>query len=79
MKEVGNARIRPYGKGELIDAYCGECLTPRAGQRWLKNELEKYPGLMDRLVELGYTPRQRIFTCAQVKTIFEAIGEPGEN
>jgi len=68
--------VRPYSKRELIDAYCGDYLTARAGQRWLKDELEKCPGLMESLVRLGYTPRQRIFTCAQVKVIFEAIGAP---
>lgn len=76
MNEETPARIRPYGKRELIDAYCGDILTPRAGERWFKDELRKYPGLMDTLNYLGYTPRQRIFTRAQVRAIFAAIGPP---
>lgn len=76
MKEENSIRIRPYSKKELIVAYCGDYLSERAGRHWLKEELEKYPGLMEELVRLGYTRRQRNFTCAQVRAIFEAIGVP---
>lgn len=59
MKEESSMHIHPYGKKELIEAYCGNYLTERGARRWFKNELEKCPGLMDTLVRLGYSPRQR--------------------
>ncbi len=70
-------KVRPYSKSELIEAYSAGIMSERAGERWFRKELELYPGLMDTLRTLGYQPRQRIFTRAQVQAIFDAIGAPG--
>ena len=78
MKDSYNttSKVRPYNKGELIAAYTGDIMTTNAGKRWFQKEISQYPGLMDTLKRLGYTPRQRIFTRAQVQAIFDAIGAP---
>ena len=69
-------RLRPYSRKELVAAYTDGYLSPRAGAAWLQRELTSYPGLMDTLRQLGYTPRLRNFTRAQVRAIFDAIGPP---
>ena len=69
-------RLRPYSRKELVAAYTGDFMSARSGSAWLQRELENYPGLMERLRELGYTPRLRNFTRAQVRAIFDAIGPP---
>ena len=76
MKKVHSYPIRAYSKGELIDAYCGNIYALRTRRRWFRRELETYPGLMDTLLRLGYKKNQRIYTRAQVKAIFDAIGAP---
>jgi hypothetical protein len=66
-------------KGRAIVA-CLLCVLDAAAQEQapmdsVENK-EKKPGLMERLRELGFTPRSKIFSRAQVKAIFEALGEP---
>lgn len=68
--------LRPYGKSELALAYTQGRLSERAALNWLHTEIEHYPGLSDRLRKLGYYSTQKMFTLAQVRAIFEAIGEP---
>lgn len=68
--------IRPYSKTELALLYTNKTMTPERAKRWLSHEIEVYPGLMERLKELGYKPKQRIFTIAQMRAIIECIGEP---
>lgn len=71
-----NHNNRPWGKAELAHAYIGAHMTDRSARQWLRDELERYPGLMDELCRLGYSPRAKRFTVAQVRAIFAAIGEP---
>ncbi len=68
--------VRPYGKSELALAYTQGSMSERAALNWLHNEIEHYPGLSERLRELGYYATQKVLTLAQVRAIFEAIGEP---
>lgn len=71
-----NTPVKPYGKGELATMYVGPSVPENTARKWLAKELKSYPGLMEELRRLGYNPRQHAFTIAQVRAIFEAIGEP---
>ena len=72
MKEF---EIRQYGRTELAQLYSPD-ITPESAWKKLKQWIDHYPGLDERLHTLGYHPRQRIFTPAQVAMIVGAIGEP---
>ena len=61
-------RIRPYGRMELAQAY----LAHRKLQHWIAI----YPGLADRLHDMGYRPTERLYSPAMVRAIVEALGEP---
>lgn len=76
MKDPNEPPLRPYGKTELALAYTRGYMSPRSALSWLHTELRKSPGLMERLQQLGYSPRQKILTRAQVSAIFDAIGPP---
>ena len=68
--------IRPYGKTELALAYTHGVMSPRSSLNWFNRELAQYPGLLDRLKELGYRPYQNTITIAQLRTIIQFIGTP---
>ncbi len=68
--------IRVYGRSELAQLYYGRPISDRGARMWFMKELSHVPGLMERLRELGFTQRSKIFSRAQVKAIFEALGEP---
>ncbi len=68
--------LRVYGRSELARLYYGRPISDRSARRWFQNELSCVPGLMERLRELGYSPKGKIFSRAQVKAIFDALGEP---
>lgn len=68
-------KIREYGRTELALAYC-PAITPDAAWRKLRHWIRLFPGLDDRLASIGYTPRSRSFTPAQVQLIVDALGEP---
>ncbi len=67
--------IRQYGRTELAQVYSPE-ITPEAAWKKLRGWIDHYPGLPEQLQALGYTPKQRIFTPAQVQAIVDAIGRP---
>ena len=68
--------IRPYGKTELALAYTHGVMSPRSSLNWFNREIAQYPGLHDRLKELGYRPYQNTITIAQLRTIIQFIGTP---
>ncbi len=68
--------FRPYGKSELALLYIKANVSQRVALNWLNQEIALYPGLLDRLHELGYKPKQRIITLAQLRAIVDAIGAP---
>lgn len=68
-------RIREYGRTELALCYCPD-ITGDAAWRKLRKWIERFPGLMDSLRNLGYDGSQRSFTPKQVYIIVEALGEP---
>lgn len=68
--------IRPYGKTELALAYTHGVMSPRSSLNWFNREIAQYPGLLDRLKELGYRPYQNTITIAQLRTIIQFIGTP---
>lgn len=68
--------VKPYGKSELGQMYVKNPLSRRAALDWMNREIASYPGLLERLRELGYRRGQRLFTVAQVRAIVEAIGAP---
>jgi len=68
--------VRPYGKAELAHMYKGHGCTDSNARHWLNIEIRKCPGLLDELHRLGYSPTQKVFTLAQVRAIFNAIGKP---
>ncbi|MCQ2282975.1 MAG: DUF4248 domain-containing protein [Bacteroidales bacterium] len=69
--------IRVYGRSELAQIYYGRPISDRGARRWFMRELGYVPGLMEKLHALGFTPKGKIFTPAQVAAIFDALGEPG--
>ena len=68
--------IRPYGKTELALAYTHGVMSPRSSLNWFNREIAQYPGLLDRLKELGYRTYQNTITIAQLRTIIQFIGTP---
>ena len=68
--------IRPYGKTELALAYTHGVMSPRSSLNWFNREIAQYPGVLDRLKELGYRPYQNTITIAQLRTIIQFIGTP---
>lgn len=75
MDEESKA-LRVYGRTELARLYFGQAYSDRTARRWLAREIGYVPGLWERLRQLGYTERGKIFTREQVKAIFEALGPP---
>lgn len=72
----GDFALRPCCKYELALAYTRGTMTRRNALCWLRTEIAKNPPLRRRLDELGYSPRQKMLTRAQVAAIFDAIGPP---
>lgn len=68
--------VRPYGKAELGHMYRGDDCKDRAARIWMDREISKCPGLREELRRLGYNTNQKDYTIAQVRAIFNAIGEP---
>ena len=67
--------IREYGRQELAQLYRPD-IQPESAWKKLKQWIEQYPGLTERLSALGYDGCAHCFTPAQVRAIVEAIGEP---
>ena len=68
-------KIKEYGRTELARLYSPD-ITPEAAWKKLRLWIHHFPGLTEQLQSLGYHPRQRIFTPAQVRAIVDALGEP---
>ncbi len=67
--------IREYGRQELACLYC-PTLKPDFAWKKLRQWMDLYPGLTDRLRVTGYDGSRRSFTPQQVSIIVEAMGEP---
>ena len=52
---MGKIKIREYGRTELAQVYSPD-ITPEAAWRKLRNWIALFPGLTDRLSDVGYTP-----------------------
>lgn len=67
--------VHPYSKSELARAY-----APEIGDRSALNRLSRWmrrnEDLYSALLQTGYRPTQQIFTCKQVRLIFEYLGRP---
>ncbi len=70
-------KIREYGRTELALAYCPD-IAPESAWKKFKRWMELYPGLMDGLRAIGYSPRTRSFTPRQVRLIVECLGSPAD-
>lgn len=68
-------KIRSYGRTELAMLYCPD-LTGLAAYRKMHRWMERCPGLMERLNDLGYEAQRRSFTPLEVRVIVDALGEP---
>ena len=68
--------FRPYGKAELAMAYTQGTMSVRSALNWLNREIKLYPGLQERLEQLGYSRHQRVLTIAQLHAIVDCIGVP---
>lgn len=68
-------QYRSYGKGELAALYLPDILQQSAVEQFNK-WIDAAPGLRERLLSTGMTPRGRRYTPAQVKLIVEALEEP---
>lgn len=68
-------KIRAYGRMELAQLYSPE-LTDIAAYRKMKKWIALYPGLLQRLYDLGYDSTRRSFTPLEVRVIIDALGEP---
>ncbi len=76
MRQRQEFSVRAYGRQELAQAYCPH-LTADAAWQKLKQWMDFYPGLMERLRREGYRPESRTgFTPRQVQIITDALGEP---
>lgn len=42
----------------------------------MKKWIERCPGLLQRLYDLGYQPEHRSYTPLEVRVIVDALGEP---
>lgn len=71
------APIRAYGKSELAHLYYGMPVSDNRARAWLMHEMQRYPQLLQQLADLGYTKSTKVFTPAQVRAIFSAMGRPG--
>ena len=60
---------------ELAQLYSPE-LTDIAAYRKMKKWIALYPGLLQRLYDLGYDSTRRSFTPLEVRVIIDALGEP---
>lgn len=76
MTQHFSTPLRVYGRSELAQLYYGRPVSDQAARKWFMRELSYVPGLMEKLRDLGLTPRGKIFSRAQVAAIFEALGEP---
>lgn len=76
QQDSKNNTLRVYGRTELAKLYYGRPISDSRARKWLMEELSNQPGLMDRLYRLGFKKRGKTFSRAQVKVIFDAIGEP---
>lgn len=68
-------KIKAYGIAELAAQYSPASADSTARKK-LNHWIDRYPGLRQRLIALGYRPKARIFTPAQVRAIVEALGRP---
>lgn len=55
--------------------YCPD-FTGLAAYRKMHRWMERCPGLMERLNDLGYEAQRRSFTPLEVRVIVDALGEP---
>ena len=55
--------------------YCPD-LTGLAAYRKMHRWMERCPGLMERLNDLGYEAQRCSFTPLEVRVIVDALGEP---
>ena len=55
--------------------YCPD-LTGLAAYRKMHRWMERCPGLMEWLNDLGYEAQRRSFTPLEVRVIVDALGEP---
>lgn len=67
--------VRPYGKRQLAEAYAPG-ISPVSALNRLSQWIRHNAKLQASLEELGYFPRQQIFTSAQVQLIFYYLGRP---
>ena len=68
-------QIREYGRAELAQAYSPN-IAPMSAWKRLKTWIGRFPGLEERLRQVGYDGNQRNFTPQQVQAIVDALGEP---
>ena len=68
-------KIKAYGIAELAAKYSPDSADSTARKK-LNHWIDRYPGLRQQLTALGFRPKARIFTPAQVRAIVEALGEP---
>ena len=68
-------KLQQYGRMELAQIYCPD-IAPESAWKKLKIWINHYPGLSERLRQLGYDGSTRSFSPAQVQAIVEALGEP---
>ena len=68
-------KIRAYGRMELAQLYSPE-LTDIAAYRKMKKWISLCPGLLQRLLVLGYESKRSSFTPVEERVIVDALGEP---
>lgn len=68
-------KIHTYGRTELAQIYFPD-LCPQAAFRKLNQWIDFHPTLRSELRALVTSDKTRTYTPAQVKLIFDALGEP---
>ena len=67
--------VREYGRTELAQAYCPD-IAPESAWKKFKRWMSDYPGLVEQLMDIGYTSHSRSFTPRQVRLIVDCLGAP---
>ena len=67
---------RVYGRSELAQLYYGRPISDSGARKWLMEEINLHPALVEELQRLGLKKRGKNFSRAQVEAIFRVIGEP---
>ena len=71
-------KIRQYGKSEFAWLMFPKMRDPRSAQDKLLRWIKKDPRFYKRIIRMGNTKDDNIYTKAQIQLLVDKFGEPGE-